>query len=139
MEKSLLAAKLHGKTSIVVKDAPGFVVNRFFVPFLNEAARILEEGIADIPTIEEAGKRAFKTGMGPFQLMNITGVPIAFHASTTLYNELGDFYKPAEILKQQVEKRENWGLEGDVDDTKVESVMDRFHGVCFGIAAALVD
>ena len=139
VEKSLLAAKLHGKTSIVVKDAPGFVVNRFFVPFLNEAARILEEGVANIPTIEEAGKRAFKTGMGPFQLMNITGVPIAFHASTTLYNELGDFYKPAESLKQQVEKGENWSLEGDVDDTKVESVMDRFHGVCFGIAAALVD
>ena len=42
--KSLLAAKLHGKTSIVVKDAPGFAVNRFFVPFLNEAARMLEEG-----------------------------------------------------------------------------------------------
>ncbi|HIJ56306.1 MAG TPA: 3-hydroxyacyl-CoA dehydrogenase family protein, partial [Deltaproteobacteria bacterium] len=55
VEKSLLAAKLHGKTPIVVKDAPGFVVNRFFVPFLNEAARILEEGVADIPTIEEAG------------------------------------------------------------------------------------
>ena len=139
VEKALLAAKLHGKTPIVVKDAPGFVVNRFFVPFLNEAARMLEEDVADIPTIEEAGKRAFKTGMGPFQLMNITGVPIALHASTTLFNELGNFYKPAEILRQQVEKGENWSLEGDVDDTKVESVMDRFHGVCFGIAAALVD
>ncbi len=139
VEKSLLAAKLHGKTSIVVKDAPGFVVNRFFVPFLNEATRILEEGGANIPTIEEAGKRAFKTGMGPFQLMNITGVPIAFHASTTLYNELGDFYKPSEILKKQVEAGKNWSLVGDVDDAKVESVVDRFHGVCFGIAAALVD
>jgi enoyl-CoA hydratase/3-hydroxyacyl-CoA dehydrogenase len=41
---SLLAAKLHGKTAILVKDAPGFAVNRFFVPFLNEAARLLEEG-----------------------------------------------------------------------------------------------
>ncbi|MEE8379329.1 MAG: 3-hydroxyacyl-CoA dehydrogenase family protein, partial [Gammaproteobacteria bacterium] len=45
LEKSLLAAKLHGKTAIVVKDAPGFAVNRFFVPFLNEAARMLEEGL----------------------------------------------------------------------------------------------
>ena len=54
LEKSLLAAKLHGKTAIVVKDAPGFAVNRFFVPFLNEAARMLEEGLANIPTIEEA-------------------------------------------------------------------------------------
>jgi len=58
--KSLLAAKLHGKTSIVVKDAPGFAVNRFFVPFLNEAARMLEENVANIPTLEEAAKQAFK-------------------------------------------------------------------------------
>lgn len=139
VEKSLLAAKLHGKTAIVVKDAPGFAVNRFFVPFLNEAARILEEGITDIPTIEEAGKRAFKTGMGPFQLMNVTGVPIALHASTTLYNELGPFYKPVDILKQQVEKGENWPIDGEVDEAKIDAVIDRFHGVCLGIAAALVD
>ena len=73
LEKSLLAAKLHGKTSIVVKDAPGFAVNRFFVPFLNEAARMLEEDMANIPTIEGAAKQAFKIGMGPFELMNVTG------------------------------------------------------------------
>jgi len=84
IEKSLLVAKLHGKTSIVVKDAPGFAVNRFFVPFLNEAARMLEEDMADIPTIEAAAKQAFKIGMGPFELMNVTGIPIAVHASTTL-------------------------------------------------------
>jgi len=66
LEKSLLAAKLHGKTAIVVKDAPGFAVNRFFVPFLNEAARMLEENVANIPTLEEAAKQAFKIGMGPF-------------------------------------------------------------------------
>jgi enoyl-CoA hydratase/3-hydroxyacyl-CoA dehydrogenase len=77
LEKSLLAAKLHGKTAIVVKDAPGFAVNRFFVPFLNEAARMLEEGMADIATIEEAAKRAFKIGMGPFELMNVTGIKSA--------------------------------------------------------------
>ena len=108
VEKSLLAAKLHGKTSIVVKDAPGFAVNRFFVPFLNEATRMLEEKIANIPTIEQAAKRAFKIGMGPFELMNVTGIPIAVHASTTLGNELGPFYATADILKAQMKKNENW-------------------------------
>jgi len=136
---SLLAAKLHGKTAILVKDAPGFAVNRFFVPFLNEAARMLEEGVADIPTIEEAAKRAFKIGMGPFLLMNVTGIPIAVHAATTLGNELGPFYAPASILKAQMEKQENWNIEGDVDESKIEKVMDRFYGVCLGVAAALVD
>ena len=139
IEKSLLAAKLHGKTSILVKDAPGFAVNRFFVPFLNEAARMLEEGVADIPTIEEAAKRAFKIGMGPFLLMNVTGIPIAVHSATTLGDELGPFYAPCETLKKQMEKGKNWDIEGEVDESKIQAAVDRFNGVCLGVAAALVD
>jgi enoyl-CoA hydratase/3-hydroxyacyl-CoA dehydrogenase len=139
LEKSLLVAKLHGKTSIVVKDAPGFAVNRFFVPFLNEAARMLEEGMANIPTIEAAARQAFKIGMGPFELMNVTGIPIAVHASTTLGNELGPFYATADSLRAQMEKNELWDLEGDVDESRIEAVMERFYGVCLGVAAALVD
>jgi len=139
IEKSLLAAKLHSKTSILVKDAPGFAVNRFFVPFLNEAARLLEEGVADIPTIEEAAKQAFRIGMGPFQLMNVTGIPIAVHAATTLGDELGPFYAPAEILKAQKEKGESWNLEGPVNEDNIPEVQDRLYGVCLGVAGALVD
>ena len=139
LEKSLLAAKLHGKTAIVVKDAPGFAVNRFFVPFLNEATRMLEEGLADIATIEEAAKRAFKIGMGPFELMNVTGIPIAVHAATTLGNELGPFYAPCDTLKAQNQKGEDWNLDGAADESKIQAAVDRFYGVCFGVAAALVD
>ncbi len=136
---SLLAAKLHGKTAILVKDAPGFAVNRFFVPFLNEAARMLEDGTANIATIEEGAKRAFKIGMGPFQLMNVTGIPIAVHAATTLGNELGPFYAPCNILKSQMDSKKDWVIEGDVSEAEITGVMDRFHGVCLGVAAALVD
>jgi enoyl-CoA hydratase/3-hydroxyacyl-CoA dehydrogenase len=139
LDKSLLAAKLHGKTAILVKDAPGFAVNRFFVPFLNEATRMLEEKAANIATIEEASKRAFKIGMGAFVLMNVTGVPIALHAATTLGKELGPFYAPSATLAAQVEKGENWTLDGEVDESKIEALMDRFYGVCLGVAAALVD
>lgn len=139
LAKSILAAKLHSKTAIVVKDAPGFAVNRFFVPFLNEAARLLEEKVANIPTIEEGAKRAFKIGMGPFQLMNVTGIPIAVHSATTLGNEIGPFYAPAEILKAQMEKKQNWPLEGEVDESRIDVVIDRLYGVCLGVAGALVD
>ena len=139
METSLLAAKLHGKTAIVVKDAPGFAVNRFFVPFLNEAVRLLEEGVANIATIEAGAKHGFKIGMGPFELMNVTGVPIAMHSATTLGNELGPFYSPAQMLKDQVEKKEHWPLDGDVDESRVQAVIDRLYGVCLGVSAALVD
>lgn len=139
IDRALLAAKLHGKTPILVKDAPGFAVNRFFVPFLNEAARMLEEGVAGIPTIEEGAKRAFRIGMGPFELMNVTGIPIAVHASATLGNELGSFYATAGIMKSQMEKKANWDLTGEVEEEKIAAVMDRLYGVCLGVAAALVD
>src|SRR5262249_52222538 len=59
-----------GKTPIASRDAPGFVVNRFFVPWLDEAVRIVEEGAASIASVEKAGKDAFGIGMGPFELMN---------------------------------------------------------------------
>ena len=139
IETALLAARLHGKTAIVVKDAPGFAVNRFFVPFLNEAARMLEEGAADIMTIEEGARRAFQIGMGPFQLMNVTGIPIAVHAATTLGNELGPFYAPCDLLKARMDLGRDWVLEGAVNEAGLAAVMDRFYGVCLGVAAALVD
>jgi len=139
IETSLLLAKLHGKTAIVVKDEPGFAVNRFFVPFLNEAVRMLEERVAGLATIEAAAKRAFNIGMGPFELMNVTGIPIAVHAASTLGNELGAFYAPAKALQSQLQMKTNWDLSGDVDESRIAAVADRFYGVCLGVAAALVD
>ncbi|MDP2267942.1 MAG: enoyl-CoA hydratase/isomerase family protein, partial [Deltaproteobacteria bacterium] len=139
IERALLAAKLHGKTAILVKDAPGFAVNRFFVPFLNEAARLLEEGAANIATIEEAAKRAFNIGMGAFELMNVTGIPIAVHSSHTLGNELGPFYATPAIMKAQMDKNEPWDLSGSVDTARLPTVIDRLYGACLGVAAALVD
>jgi len=139
VDKALLAAKLHGKTAIVVKDAPGFCVNRFFVPFLNEAARILAEGVADIATIEAAAKQAFGIGMGPFELMNVTGIPITVHASATLAEQLGPFYATCPNIVAQVEKGQSWNLEGTADAAKIQAVADRLLGVTLGVAAALVD
>lgn len=128
-----------GKTPIASADAPGFVVNRFFVPWLNEAVRLLEEGIANVATIDAAAKKAYRIGMGPFELMNVTGVPIALHAATTLGEELGPFYAPAEALRRQVESGENWNLEGEVDESAFEEVGDRLLGVVFFIVGQIVD
>jgi enoyl-CoA hydratase/3-hydroxyacyl-CoA dehydrogenase len=77
--------------------------------------------------------------MGAFELMNVTGIPIAVHASTTLGNELGPFYMTCEMLKTQKESGENWDLSGEIDEAAVEQIIDRFHGVALGVAAALVD
>jgi enoyl-CoA hydratase / 3-hydroxyacyl-CoA dehydrogenase len=139
LELATMFAKLHGKTAITVKDAPGFAVNRFFVPFLNEATRMLEENLADIPTIEAAAKRAFKISMGAFELMNVTGIPIAVHSADTLGRELGPFYSTSATLRSQMEKNKKWDLSGQADEAKLDKVEDRFLGVCLGVAAALVD
>jgi enoyl-CoA hydratase/3-hydroxyacyl-CoA dehydrogenase len=129
-----------GKIPLEIKDSPGFAVNRFFVPFLNESCRLLEEGVANIATIDEAAKRGFKIGMGPFQLMNFTGIPIAYHAENTLYEGLGEFYKPSEALKKQFEAGTEWTWEGEeVDESKIEEVQKRLWGTTWGIACHLVE
>lgn len=132
-------SQLTGKTDIIVKDAGGFAVNRFFVPWLNEATRLLEEGIANIATIEKAAKETFNIGMGPFELMNVTGIPIACHATSGLADAFGPFYATSEILKAQNQKNEFWPLDGDVDESKFEQVADRLLGVIFYVATALYE
>lgn len=139
LEDSLSAAKLHAKVPIIVKDFPGFAVNRFFVPFLNEAARLFEEKTANIPTIEEAAKGAFSIPMGPFELMNVTGIPIAVHSSKNLGKELGPFYSTAPILEEQMNTGENWDLSGEVDLSRIEEAKERLLGVCLGVSATLLE
>lgn len=126
-----------GKTPIASADAPGFVVNRFFVPWLNEAVRLHEEGLS-IATIEKVAKATFGVGMGPFELMNVTGVPITLHAATALAERLGDFYAPSPAVSLQVANGSPWDLEGEADLTRGEEVADRLCGVVFHVALQLV-
>jgi enoyl-CoA hydratase/3-hydroxyacyl-CoA dehydrogenase len=139
VEALLTFARATGKVPIIVKDAPGFAVNRFFVPWLNEAARMLDEGLANIPTIDEAARETFRIGMGPFALMNATGIPIAYHCAESFAQGLGDFYAPAITLAAQFEAGQLWDLEGEADETAKASVGERLLGVAFGIAAQLVE
>jgi enoyl-CoA hydratase/3-hydroxyacyl-CoA dehydrogenase len=139
LQKAWAFAEATGKTAISSADAPGFVVNRFFVPWLNENVRLLEEGVADLATIEETNKRFFGIGMGPFVLMNVTGVPIAQHACEGLASELGPFYAPCELLKRQVASKENWVVEGEPSERGVAEVEQRMLGVVLLVAASLVD
>ena len=131
--------EMMGKTPIHSADASGFIVNRYFVPWLNEAVRLLEEGAADIPTIEAAAKATFGSGMGPFELMNVTGIPIAMHAANTLGAAFGPFYAPAELLKKQVASGQPWKLEGTPDPSKFDAVSARLLAVIFFVATALLD
>lgn len=96
-EKSL-AEKIYnlmkdwGKTPVIAKDIPGFIVNRIARPYYGEGLRIVEENIATIEQVDEAMKTIGNFKMGPFELMDLIGVDVNFSVTTTVYKEY--FYDP---------------------------------------------
>jgi 3-hydroxyacyl-CoA dehydrogenase/enoyl-CoA hydratase/3-hydroxybutyryl-CoA epimerase len=77
-----------GKFPIVVKDVPGFLVNRILIPYLNEATYLLEEGY----TVEQIDGACLKFGMpmGPIRLLDEVGLDVAAHVSQVMYRAYGD-------------------------------------------------
>ena len=141
VEKVLQIANMHGKTPIVVKDSPGFAVNRIFIPWYVEAIRVIEEGKANVATVNEATKHAFGIGLGLFDLWNMSGgTVIGLHASKSLGEELGSFYAPPELLRHQVEDlNSDFAIEGEVDKSKFDYIGQRLYAVAIGVACAQVD
>jgi 3-hydroxybutyryl-CoA dehydrogenase len=97
-----LAADL-GKTTWESDDKPGFVTNRILMPWLNEGIRAYDEGVASKEDIDAGMELGTNVPMGPLTLADHIGLDICLHASKTLYDELGDRYKPAYLLKRKVE------------------------------------
>ncbi len=93
-----------GKTTVVAKDTPGFIVNRVARPFYSEALRIYEEGIADMATIDAAMKeQGFK--MGPFELMDLIGHDVNYVVTETVWTQFyyDPKFKPALSQKRLLE------------------------------------
>jgi 3-hydroxyacyl-CoA dehydrogenase / enoyl-CoA hydratase / 3-hydroxybutyryl-CoA epimerase len=86
-----------GKTPVVVKDGPGFLVNRILTPYLNEAGYLLQEG-ASIAQVDES-LLGFGMPMGPFRLLDEVGLDIARHAGATMHEAFGDRLAPAPALQ----------------------------------------
>lgn len=139
--------KMTGKVVIICKDRPGFVVNRFFVPWLNEACLLLEQGIATTTQIDAVACKAFGIGMGPFALMNLTGPPIALHATDYLSEQLNcPRYRGADNLRDMVAAGEMWELSdtgegGDevLEDEVASTISERLLGQVFAVAAQIVE
>ncbi|MBC8461000.1 MAG: 3-hydroxybutyryl-CoA dehydrogenase [Deltaproteobacteria bacterium] len=82
-------AKKMGKITVEVKkDSPGFIVNRIMIPHFLEAIKIVEEGIASKEDVDTAVKNGLNYPMGPFELMDLTGIDIAYLVSEYFYKEL---------------------------------------------------
>lgn len=85
---SELAQRMGKITVEVRKDSPGFIVNRIMIPHMLEAIKIVEEGIASVKDVDIAVKNGLNYPMGPFELMDLTGVDICYFVSEYLYKEL---------------------------------------------------
>ncbi|HCR75314.1 MAG TPA: 3-hydroxybutyryl-CoA dehydrogenase [Chryseobacterium sp.] len=91
-EKIYSLMKDWGKTPVIAKDIPGFIVNRIARPFYGEGLRIVEENIATVEQVDDAMKTLGNFKMGPFELMDLIGVDVNFSVTKTVYNEY--FYDP---------------------------------------------
>ena len=79
------------KIPVIVKECPGFLVNRLLMPYLNEAVLALEQGAATAQEIDEAlGSNGFGWPMGPFFLMDMLGIDVCAHVGEYLYGHYGD-------------------------------------------------
>lgn len=94
-----------GKTTVLAQDTPGFIVNRVARPFYGEALRILEEGIADVATIDWAMKELGGFRMGPFELMDFIGHDVNYKVTESIFEAFfyDPRYKPSFTQKRLVE------------------------------------
>ncbi len=89
------------KTPIVVKDGPGFLVNRILMPYLNEVGHLLDEGVS-MKDLEEACL-GFGMPMGPCRLLDEIGIDVAEKVAKIIHKGLGDRAKPAKNSHSMVE------------------------------------
>jgi 3-hydroxybutyryl-CoA dehydrogenase len=92
-----------GKTAVRTSDRTGFVVNRLLVPYLLDAIRALEEGVASIPDIDQAMKLGCGHPMGPLTLLDFVGLDTTYYIANIMFDEFKERrFAPPPLLKRMV-------------------------------------
>ncbi len=100
--RTLSLCQAVGKTPVLVKDVPGFAVNRLLHVFMIEAVRLVEEGVATVEDIDAACRLGLGHPMGPFELMDATTSSLCLQAQEIMHQAYGDRFRPRPLLKQRV-------------------------------------
>jgi 3-hydroxybutyryl-CoA dehydrogenase len=92
-----------GKVPVTVKDSTGFIVNRLLIPYLLEAIRAYESGVASLEDIDQAMKLGCGHPMGPFALLDLVGLDTAMYVAEVMFEEFREArYAPPPLLKRLV-------------------------------------
>src|SRR4029453_5402485 len=103
VEAAVALAKRLGKTPVVVKDSPGFVVNRLLCPMLNEAVLVYGESVASARDVDEAMKLGANHPIGPLALCDLIGIDVVLAVMEVFHREFRDpKYRPAPLLREMV-------------------------------------
>jgi len=102
-----LTVKLGKEMIVVNKDVPGFIVTRLFVVLSNEAAKLLEEGVATAEDIDKGCQLGLGHAMGPLRSQDIVnGISVVLHCLDYMRAELGECYRPSPLWRRKVEAGE---------------------------------
>ena len=109
--------KALGKSCVLVKDAPGFVVNRLLTRFMGEITAAMDEGTD--PLVADQAMEPLGLPMTPFFLLQLVGPAVAFHVSETLHAAFPDRFTVSENLRRMVDAgvRGFWAWNADGDQT----------------------
>ncbi len=102
VEQALALARATGKTPILVKDVPGFAVNRVLHVFMIEAVRLVEEGVISAEDLDTACRLGLGHPIGPFELMDATTSSLCLQAQEIMFDAYGERFRPRPLLKQRV-------------------------------------
>ncbi len=92
-----------GKTVVVARDTPGFIVNRLLIPYLLDAIRALELGVASREDIDSAITLGLGHAMGPLTLLDFVGLDTTYYIAEAMFAEFKDTrYAPPPLLRQMV-------------------------------------